>query len=116
MKTSSFPMFSVGSMLLGVVLGVLPMRGAAAAPPGTDPTTSDTCKMTTTFPDHSTFAEACLVTIVLPGQETLAPKGWVKIPAAMTFGTCQCLHVRVMSTAMEPRIRKDIQRRPQALV
>ena len=43
MKTS-FPVFSVGSMLLGVVLG----------------------------------AEACLVTIVLPGQETLAPKGWVK--------------------------------------
>jgi hypothetical protein len=77
MKTS-FPVFSAGSMLLGVVLGVLPMRGAAASPLGTDPTTSDTCKMTTTFPDHSTFAEACLVTIVLPGQETLAPKGWVK--------------------------------------
>ncbi len=34
--------------------------------------------MTTTFPDHSTFAEPCLATIVLPGEDLLAPKGWIK--------------------------------------
>jgi hypothetical protein len=36
----------------------------------------------------------------------------------MTFGTCRRGQVRVALPAMEqePRIRKDIQRRPQALV
>lgn len=33
----------------------------------------------------------------------------------MTFGICQFLRVRVMSTTMESGIRKDIKRRPQAL-
>jgi hypothetical protein len=33
----------------------------------------------------------------------------------MTFGIYQFARVRVMSIAMEPGIRKDIQRRPQAL-
>jgi hypothetical protein len=78
MKTS-FPVFSVGSMLLGVVLGVLPVHGAAGSPLGIEPMTSDTCKMTTTFPDHSTFAEACLVTIVLPGKDRLTPRGGVQL-------------------------------------
>jgi hypothetical protein len=36
--------------------------------------------------------------------------------SAVTFGTCQCLSVRVVSTALQPRIREDIHRRPQALV
>ena len=35
--------------------------------------------------------------------------------AAMTFGIYQFVRIRVMSTAMESGIRKDIQRRPQAL-
>jgi hypothetical protein len=45
---------------------------------GDGTTSSSTCKMTTTFPDHSTFAEPCLVTIVLAGEDLLAPKGWIK--------------------------------------
>jgi hypothetical protein len=39
---------------------------------------NDTCKMTTTFPDHSTFADACVATILLPGEDSTAPKGWIK--------------------------------------
>jgi hypothetical protein len=45
---------------------------------GDGATSSDTCKMTTTFPDQSTFAEPCLATIVLAGEDSLAPKGWIK--------------------------------------
>ena len=41
-------------------------------------TSNDTCKMTTTFPDHSTFAEPCVATILLPGEDSTAPKGWIK--------------------------------------
>jgi hypothetical protein len=45
---------------------------------GDGATSSDTCKMTTTFPDHSTFAEPCVAAILLAGEDMLAPKGWIK--------------------------------------
>jgi hypothetical protein len=45
---------------------------------GDGATSSNTCKMTTTFPDHSTFAEPCVAAILLAGEDMLAPKGWIK--------------------------------------
>jgi len=79
MKTS-FAVLPVGSIPLVVVLGALSMGGATGSPLATDPTAStDACKMTTTFPDHTTFAEACVVTIVLPGENPLTPRGWVQL-------------------------------------
>lgn len=41
-------------------------------------TSSNACKMTTTFPDKSNFAEPCVATILLAGEDMLAPKGWIK--------------------------------------
>ena len=45
---------------------------------GDGTTSNDACKMTTTFPDHSTFAEPCVATILLAGEDSLAAKGWIK--------------------------------------
>src|SRR6266849_4646258 len=36
------------------------------------------CKMTTTFPDGSKFADDCLMTILPAGQDKQAPKGSVQ--------------------------------------
>ncbi|HXA35645.1 MAG TPA: hypothetical protein VNW26_04880 [Steroidobacteraceae bacterium] len=65
---------------MAVALGTLSMGGATGSPLGADPAaSSDACKMTTTFPDHTTFAEACVATIVLPGEDRLAPRGGVQL-------------------------------------
>jgi hypothetical protein len=77
---TSFPMTPFGSGLF-LLLNVLFMAGASGATPGADldaSTANMTCKMTTTFPDRSTFAEPCLMTIVAAGENSMAPKGWVQ--------------------------------------
>lgn len=59
----------IASVVLVAFIGVA--HGAPAAP-------AAACQMKTTFPDHASFEDTCLVTVVLPGQVPLAPKGWIK--------------------------------------
>ena len=62
--------------LRALVLASMSLQTVGAAPPeGAMP--DNACKMTTTFPDHATFTDACLATIVLPRPDLFVPKGSV---------------------------------------
>jgi hypothetical protein len=64
--------------LLVSALFNLGASGSSLAANADGAASNDACKMTTTFPDHSTFAEPCVATILLAGEDSTAPKGWIK--------------------------------------
>jgi hypothetical protein len=79
--TASFPTISLSSCLPFVLFAFSFAHGASGADPGTaldGGAPNVTCKMTTTFPDGSTFAEPCWMTVLPAGQEMMAPKGMIR--------------------------------------
>jgi hypothetical protein len=77
----SITVISFGAFSSLLLLSALFGQGAGGSNLAADidgGTSNDSCKMTTTFPDHSTFAEPCVAAILLAGEDSLAPRGWIK--------------------------------------
>src|SRR6202790_5851489 len=77
----SITVISFGAFSSLLLLSALFSQGAGGSSLAADidgGTSNDSCKMTTTFPDQSTFAEPCVATILLAGEDSTAPKGWIK--------------------------------------
>ena len=69
---------SLRPLLLFVLLNAFINHGAAESTNDKGVTSNGTCRLTTTFPDHSTFAAPCVAMILLRGQDSMAPKGWIE--------------------------------------
>lgn len=69
---------SLRPLLLFVLLNAFINHGAAESTNDKGVTSNGTCRLTTTFPDHSTFAAPCVARILPRGQDSMAPKGWIE--------------------------------------
>lgn len=75
------PRVSLSSSLPFVLLTVLAAPVANGANPGAsldEGAPNVTCRMTTTFPDGSTFAEPCWMMVLPAGQDAMAPRGMIR--------------------------------------